>query len=122
MSDTKVMHKRQLVDEVARRSGPWGLTRKQVCEALHGILDVITDKMAEGNAVTISGFGRYIVFNLRTSWSRPGVVTSRPGHVHASIMVQPWVQRSVPLCGRLASDQRRNPTRLSLAWTSAAVV
>ena len=51
MKDKKVMHKRQLVDEVARRSGPWGLTRRQVREALHGILDVITDEMAKGNAV-----------------------------------------------------------------------
>jgi nucleoid DNA-binding protein len=57
--DNQVMHKRQLVDEVARRSGPWGLTRGQVREALHGILDVITDEMAEGNAVTIAGFGRF---------------------------------------------------------------
>lgn len=53
----KVMHKRQLVDEVARRSGPRGLTRRQAREALHLILDVITDQMAEGNAVTIAGFG-----------------------------------------------------------------
>jgi len=53
------MHKRQLVDEVARRSGPWGLTRQQVREALHGILDVITDQLADGNAVTIAGFGRF---------------------------------------------------------------
>jgi nucleoid DNA-binding protein len=59
MVDNKVMHKRQLVDEVARRSGPWGLTRREVCDALHGILDVITDEMAEGNAVTIAGFGRF---------------------------------------------------------------
>jgi nucleoid DNA-binding protein len=54
-----VMHKRQLVDEVARRSGPWGLTRRQVREALHGILDVLTDQMAQGHAVTITGFGRF---------------------------------------------------------------
>jgi DNA-binding protein HU-beta len=61
MMNSKVMHKRQLVDEVARRSGPWGLTRGQVRDALHGILDVITDEMAEGNAVTIAGFGRFEV-------------------------------------------------------------
>jgi nicotinate dehydrogenase subunit B len=30
-----------------------------VRDALHGILDVITDKMAEGNAITIAGFGRF---------------------------------------------------------------
>ena len=59
MMGSRVMHKRQLVDEVARRSGPWGLTRRQVRDALHGILDVITDQMVESNAVTIAGFGRF---------------------------------------------------------------
>jgi nucleoid DNA-binding protein len=59
MKDTRVMHKRQLIAIVARRSGPWGLTRRQVRDALHGLLDVITDEMAEGRAVTISGFGRF---------------------------------------------------------------
>jgi len=55
----RVMHKRHLIDEVARQSGPQGLTRRQVREALHLILDVITDQMAEGHAVTIAGFGRF---------------------------------------------------------------
>ena len=53
------MHRRQLVDEVARRSGAWGLSRREVREALHGILDGISDQMAEGNAVAIAGFGRF---------------------------------------------------------------
>lgn len=57
--DNKVMHKRQLVDEAARRTGPRGLTRRQVREVLHGILDVTTDQMAERNAITIAGFGRF---------------------------------------------------------------
>ena len=57
--NSRTMHKRQLVDEVARRSGPWGLTRRQVREALHGLLDVIADQMAQGHAVTITGFGRF---------------------------------------------------------------
>ena len=55
----KVMHKRQLIDEVARRSGPWGLTRDQVREALQGILEVIADQLEAGGAVTICGFGRF---------------------------------------------------------------
>ncbi len=59
MTDNQVMHKRQLVDEAARRSGHWGLTRRQVRDALQGILDVITDEMAAGSAVTIAGFGRF---------------------------------------------------------------
>lgn len=53
------MHKRQLIDEVARRSGPHGLTRRQVREALQGILDVIADQVEAGGAVTICGFGRF---------------------------------------------------------------
>lgn len=59
MTDNRVMHKRQLIDEVARRRGPWGLSRREAREALHLILDVITDEMAKGNAVTIAGFGRF---------------------------------------------------------------
>ena len=49
------------MDEVARRSGPWDLIRRQVRDVLHGILGVITDGMAEGNAVTIAGLGRFEV-------------------------------------------------------------
>ena len=47
------------MDEVAARSDSYGLARHHVREASHGILDVITDQMAEGNAVTIAGFGRF---------------------------------------------------------------
>ena len=49
----------QLIDKVARRSGPWRLAHRQVREALHGTLDVTTDQMAEGSAVTMTGFGRF---------------------------------------------------------------
>lgn len=48
--DNKVMHKRHLVDEVARRSGPWELRWRQVRDALHGILDVLTNQMAEAES------------------------------------------------------------------------
>ncbi|MBN1658058.1 MAG: HU family DNA-binding protein [Anaerolineae bacterium] len=58
------MHKRELIDEVARRTGFYkdrqrGLTRRQVKEALDLIMDVITDELAAGHAVTIAGFGRF---------------------------------------------------------------
>jgi len=59
IENRKVMYKRQLIAEVARRSGPWGLTRSQVREALHGILDVIAEQMEAGGAVTLAGFGRF---------------------------------------------------------------
>jgi len=47
MMDNKVMRKRQLVGAVVRRSGPWGLTRREVRDALHGILDVSTGVPAQ---------------------------------------------------------------------------
>jgi nucleoid DNA-binding protein len=57
MTGDQARHKRQLVDEVTRWSGPWRLTWRQAREAHHGLLDVITEEMAEGDAVTIAGFG-----------------------------------------------------------------
>ncbi|MGQ9600238.1 MAG: HU family DNA-binding protein, partial [Anaerolineae bacterium] len=50
------MHKRSLVAQVARRTS---LTRAQVVEALQGILEVVTETMAAGGAVTLVGFGRF---------------------------------------------------------------
>lgn len=59
-----MMHKRQLIDTVARKTGKVktfdrSLTRRQVAIALETILDTITDELAAGNAVTIAGFGRF---------------------------------------------------------------
>lgn len=50
----KTVHKRQLVAEIARHTS---LTRDQVAEALQGTLEVIADKMAAGECVTLVGFG-----------------------------------------------------------------
>ena len=44
------MQKRLLMDRA---------TRRQAREALYGIPDVITNQMAEGDAVTIAGSGRF---------------------------------------------------------------
>ncbi len=54
------MHTRDLVDEVARRKRyRYGLSREKVRAALGTILDVITEQMAQGNAVSIASFGRF---------------------------------------------------------------
>ncbi len=50
------MHKRELVDEVARRTP---LTRRQVRQALHGILAVVAETLVAGEPVTLVGFGRF---------------------------------------------------------------
>ena len=53
--------------EQAARTGPWGRTRRKAREALHGILDAITDQMAKGQAVTIAGIGRFDARQARGS-------------------------------------------------------
>ena len=50
------MNKRQLIASAARRSS---LTQGQVREALEAIQEVITRALADGEHVTISGFGRF---------------------------------------------------------------
>ena len=52
------MNKRQLIAAAARRSS---LTQGQVRGALEAIQEVITRALADGDHVTISGFGRFDV-------------------------------------------------------------
>jgi len=52
------VNKRQLIAAAARRSS---LTQGQVREALGAIQEVITHALADGDHVTISGFGRFDV-------------------------------------------------------------
>jgi nucleoid DNA-binding protein len=52
------VNKRQLIASAARRSS---LTQGQVREALEAIQEVITRALADGEHVTISGFGRFDV-------------------------------------------------------------
>jgi nucleoid DNA-binding protein len=52
------VNKRQLIAAAARRSS---LTQGQVREALEAIQEVITRALANGDHVTISGFGRFDV-------------------------------------------------------------
>jgi nucleoid DNA-binding protein len=52
------VNKRQLIAAAARRSS---LTQGQVREALEAVQEVITRALANGDHVTISGFGRFDV-------------------------------------------------------------
>ena len=56
------MNKRQLIAAAARRSS---LTQGQVGEALAALLAVISEALAGGDRVTISGFGRFDVQRYR---------------------------------------------------------
>jgi DNA-binding protein HU-beta len=52
----KTMHKQDLIDEVARRTP---LTRHQVRQALHSVLEVVAEAIIAGEPVTLVGFGRF---------------------------------------------------------------
>jgi DNA-binding protein HU-beta len=91
----RVMHKRQLIAEVARRTA---LTQPQVQEALGGILEVIAETMAAGDAITLVGFGRF-----EANEHRPRTVQGRDGktyHVEGRLVpsfrpyssLRQWVQ------------------------------
>lgn len=68
------VHKRQLIAEVARRTS---LTQAQVREALGSILEVVAEVMAEGDAVTLVGFGRF-----EANEHRPRTVQGRDGRAY----------------------------------------
>jgi nucleoid DNA-binding protein len=70
----RAVHKRQVIAEVARRTS---LTQAQVREALEGTLEVVAETMAEGNCVTLVGFGRF-----EANEHRPRTVQGRDGKTY----------------------------------------
>jgi len=52
------MNKSELVDSIARESG---LTKADSQRALNATLDVITNALAEGDTVSLIGFGTFLV-------------------------------------------------------------
>ena len=56
----KVMHTRELVGEVARRTRySYGQTRQSVRGVLEELATVIAEQLAEGQTVSVAGFGRF---------------------------------------------------------------
>jgi nucleoid DNA-binding protein len=72
--ERRAVHKRQLIAEVARRTS---LTQVQVREALVSILAVVAETMADGNCVTLVGFGRF-----EANEHRPRIVQGRDGNTY----------------------------------------
>lgn len=60
------MNKQQLVDAVAQNTG---MTKKDSVAAVSAILDVITETLASGEDVKITGFGS---FEVKTREARTG--------------------------------------------------
>jgi nucleoid DNA-binding protein len=92
--DRYAVHKRQLIAEVARRTS---LTQAQVCEALGGIEEVIAETMAEGNCVTLVGFGRFEAneHRPRTVYGRDGKTYHVEGRLVPSFRPYPSLRRRV---------------------------
>lgn len=61
------MNKSQLIDAVAERSG---LTKKAASQAVEAFLGTVIDTLAEGQKVTLVGFG---TFEVRNRAARKGV-------------------------------------------------
>ena len=61
------MLKKDLVDDVAKAAG---LTKKQAAEAIDGVFEAITKSLKGGDAVLLTGFGK---FDVRHRDSRPGI-------------------------------------------------
>lgn len=61
------MLKQDLVNEVASRAG---LTKRQASDAVEALLDTITEALAKGESVLITGFGKY---EVRTRAARKGI-------------------------------------------------
>jgi DNA-binding protein HU-beta len=70
MAKSKTVSKAELVNEVADSTG---LSKKAVKETLDALLGTMTDNIAKGNKVTLTGFG---TFEVRKRKARTGV---KPG-------------------------------------------
>lgn len=71
------MTKTELIEELAERAN---LTKRAAEDAINTLLDVVTEQLAQGNKVTLTGFGTFLV---RTRAARMGrnPQTGEPIHI-----------------------------------------
>lgn len=73
------MTKQQIIDELAMRAD---LTKRAAGDALDGVLDIITEQLASGNKVTLTGFGTFLVRHRAARMGR-NPQTGAPLHIAA---------------------------------------
>lgn len=73
------MTKTELIEELSERAN---LTKRAAEDAINTLLDIITEQLAQGNKVTLTGFGTFLV---RTRAARMGrnPQTGDPIHIPA---------------------------------------
>ena len=99
------MNKRQLIAAAARRSS---LTQGHVRSALEAIVEVIAGALAEGDHVTVSGFGRF------DAQQYPGRKLHRfdgKGHYQVASRRVPVFRSSLALRRRIRDEGSGNNTR-----------
>lgn len=77
------MTKRELVDVLSRKTG---MSKRQTEEYLVTLTDIITEKVAKGEKVSITGFG---VFDLGKRAARRGVDPRTQKEIHIPAMKMP---------------------------------
>ena len=105
------------MDEVAARNDSYGLARHHVREAPHGILDVITDEIAEGNAVTLTGPGR---FEAKEHRGRRVVgLDGEEYEVESRLLLSfhPYASLRQKVQGKTDERLTPKPGKLSLRWS-----
>lgn len=75
------MTKTELIEELARRAN---VTKRTADEALNAILDIITEKLANGEKVTVTGFGTFLVRQRAARMGR-NPQTGEPIHIPAQV-------------------------------------
>lgn len=73
------MTKTELVDELADRAD---LTKRAADDALNAVLDIITEELADGEKVTVTGFGTFLVRHRAARMGR-NPQTGEPIHIPA---------------------------------------
>jgi len=73
------MTKTELVDELADRAD---LTKRAADDALNAMLDIITESLADGEKVTVTGFGTFLVRHRAARMGR-NPQTGEPIHIPA---------------------------------------
>lgn len=61
------MLKKEIIEVVAEKAG---LTKRQATTAVEALLSAVTDSLKKGDAVLLTGFGK---FEVRDRASRPGI-------------------------------------------------
>ena len=73
------MNKQQVIKELAERAD---LTKRAAEDALNALLDIVSEQLAKGNKVTLTGFGTFLVRKRAARMGR-NPQTGEPIHIPA---------------------------------------